>query len=496
MLAWLLGGCAVEETPTQTPRPTVTRIAKTATRPPTRAVPIVTAFPSDLPPTPLPAADGIRYFLDLKLDYAQKTARVIQHISYPNRTNQPLEDLLLIVEPSRRDGVFRLLQAVWDPELRMNFTGDPIQGWTLGDGLLRVPLTAPLSPGEEISFSLEYQLNLPPEPGVLGYSARQVNFGDWYPFLPPLDPDLGWLAYAPNSVGEHLSYPMAEFYVEAEVANAPDGLTTAASAPAQHVGNEDHFHVEAARNFTLSFSPDYGVRHFQQGSIQVFSYAFPESVEAGIAAGETAAKALALYAEYFGPYPHKHLAIVAGNFPDGMEFDGLFFISQTFYDDFEEGHRNLLTILAAHETAHQWWYGLIGNDQAMDPWLDEAIATYCEALYFEEFYPDDLGWWWAFRVNYFSPEIGYLDDSIYQYGSFRPYVDAIYLRGALFMEDLRRQLGDDDFFKALQVYSNSYRGSSVTSEDFFSTIRRVSQVDLESTLLKYFRADYDNLTVP
>jgi hypothetical protein len=35
---------------------------------------------------------------------------------------------------------------------------------------------------------------------------------------------------------------------------------------------------------------------------------------------------------------------------------------------------------ASHEVAHEWFYGLVGDDQARDPWLDEAFATYAEAL--------------------------------------------------------------------------------------------------------------------
>jgi aminopeptidase N len=35
---------------------------------------------------------------------------------------------------------------------------------------------------------------------------------------------------------------------------------------------------------------------------------------------------------------------------------------------------------ASHEVAHQWFYGLVGDDQARDPWLDESFATYAEAL--------------------------------------------------------------------------------------------------------------------
>ena len=33
-----------------------------------------------------------------------------------------------------------------------------------------------------------------------------------------------------------------------------------------------------------------------------------------------------------------------------------------------------------HEVAHQWWYGIVGNDEFHDPWLDEGFATWTERL--------------------------------------------------------------------------------------------------------------------
>ena len=34
--------------------------------------------------------------------------------------------------------------------------------------------------------------------------------------------------------------------------------------------------------------------------------------------------------------------------------------------------------VVTHELAHEWWYALIGDDQAQEPWLDEAFASYAE----------------------------------------------------------------------------------------------------------------------
>ena len=36
-------------------------------------------------------------------------------------------------------------------------------------------------------------------------------------------------------------------------------------------------------------------------------------------------------------------------------------------------------IVLTHELAHEWWYALLGNDQAAAPWLDEGFATWSES---------------------------------------------------------------------------------------------------------------------
>ena len=34
----------------------------------------------------------------------------------------------------------------------------------------------------------------------------------------------------------------------------------------------------------------------------------------------------------------------------------------------------------SHELSHQWWYGIVGDDQFHEPWLDESFATWSEFL--------------------------------------------------------------------------------------------------------------------
>lgn len=139
-----------------------------------------------------------------------------------------------------------------------------------------------------------------------------------------------------------------------------------------------------------------------------------------------------MYADLFGAYPYRRFVIVQGDFPDGMEFTGLVFVSDAWFTSNNGTAQSYLTFITVHEVAHQWWYGRIGSDQAMTPWLDEALATYSEVIFYEEFYPELRDWWWQFRVNNF---VGgryrgkNVDSSVYEFASIRDYINAVYLAG-------------------------------------------------------------------
>jgi len=102
------------------------------------------------------------------------------------------------------------------------------------------------------------------------------------------------------------------------------------------------------------------------------------------------AKALPLYSRLWGSYPHPMFTGVQADFLDGMEYDGLYFLSTDYYNWHKDSQEDFLVALAAHETAHQWFSALVGNDQALQPWLDEALCTYSEVLYYENLYPQAL----------------------------------------------------------------------------------------------------------
>jgi aminopeptidase N len=174
---------------------------------------------------------------------------------------------------------------------------------------------------------------------------------------------------------------------------------------------------------------------------------------------------------------------------DGQEYDGLVFLSSNFYADYNGSARSNLVTIGTHEIAHQWWFGLVGSDQAMEPWLDEAMSVYSERIFYEYNYPKYGDWWWSFRVNYFGPQ-GYVDSSVYSFATFRSYVNAVYLNGANFLEDLRVRIGDEAFFAFLKDYAARFSHGHATTYDFFAVLREHTSKDFSDIMQTYFQGQY------
>ena len=328
---------------------------------------------------------------------------------------------------------------------------------------------------------------------VYGYSNSQTNLVDWYPFLPPYRPGEGWLWRQAGYFGEHQVYEAANTRVTLTLTEAVDGLVLAASVPAAQDRLTYRYDMPLARNFVLSASQHYQVFSQQVGAVTVYSYAFPLHADAGQAVLQHTADALALYSELFGPYPRSSLSAVQADFRDGMEYDGLYFLSGDFYNLYDGTPFGYWTFIAAHETAHQWWYALVGNDQANEPWLDEAMCTFSERLFYENVYPDllfysqpVLDWWQFYRIDYYQPS-GWVNGAIYDYDSFLSYRNAVYLRGAEFLQALRQQMGDEAFFAFLQDYVVQKSYQTATAADFFAILEEHTDQDIRLLLAEYFK---------
>jgi hypothetical protein len=476
--------------PTAIP-PTATSIPPTETESPTET-PLPTKTPTE--PPLLPALERPQYGIDLQLNYTTKAAAVNQTITYPNRTGETLTSLVLAVQPNLWNGGFSLQSLAVD-EL-------PIANYQLENlsQRLEIPLLRPLPPGGTVTLTMTYSLILPQmqaysnpneiRPQIYGYSERQLNLVDWYPFVVPYQPGEGWILHNPWFYGEHLVYDTADFDVTVTFTDGskPQIASSGAEVASGSAGSR-RFKLEAGRTFALSVSTLYKVAQRQVGDVTVFAYYFAFYDAPGEAMLQTTVEALQVFTQKFGPYRHKTMTAVQGDFNDGMEYSAFYFISRDYFNLYDNTPKNYLVIIAAHETAHQWWFDAVADDQALEPWLDETLATYSERIYYENVHPDLVDWWWGYRYFEFQ-KAGFVDTPIYEGGGQRPYWDKTYLTGARFMEDLRQRVGDEIFFAFLKDYYNQFAGKRATAADFFRVFRENSAADISDLMAKYFQKTY------
>jgi hypothetical protein len=452
---------------------------------PSTAIPVSPAAdPRAETPGPSSTPEREKYTLDVVVEYDRHLVTVEETIVYPNHSGETLNALTMAIAANLWPNCFSIQDIQVD--------GSRAAGYLLNAHRLDIPLQAALPPGSVSTIRLRYTLSLPYldqvnslRARIFGYSDLQMNLVNWYPFVVPFR-DGGWLIREPWSHGEYLVYPMADFEVNLVFKNPGSGLVVAASGTADQIGEFTRFTLTGGRAFALSISRDFQVSSMQVGETTVYSYYFPIYQEAAEAAMFASAQAIQLYSQRFGPYPHKTLSVVLADFKDSMEFSGLYFHSRSFYDLYDGTPSNYLTFVAAHETAHQWWFDQVASDQAQEPWLDESLTTYCESLYYETYRPDLLPWWWSARIDFFQPQ-GNIDIPVYEGQNDDTYKQIVYFNGARFFGDLRERIGDPAFFAFLQAYLAQGRGRIVTRADFFRILDEHTDVDYSDLLRAYFR---------
>ncbi len=427
------------------------------------------------------------YDLEAELDVARRTVRVRQRLEYPNRSGDALPDLVPAVAPNRRPGVFTLDELAMD--------GAPLApGCCLDGAALRLPLPQPLPPGGQAVVTLSYTLRLPPLPaqaigagGALGWTLRQINLGEWLP-LAAVRKDGQWYVPPAGAVGEDALHDAADFDLAVTLTGLPPLAEPQIIAPGTRTvgGGVHRFHLERSRTIAWVVSSQMAVATAPAGDVPVESYFFPAHERAGQAALRVAAAALQQFSQLFGPYPYPSLAVVEGDFLDGMEYCGLVFVGRDYYGAYDGSAANYLTAITAHEVAHQWWHCRVGNDPVAEPWLDEALATFAELLFYEAHFPQALPWWWNVRVQRFQPR-GWVNRAASEFSTLRAYIDAVYLRGALMLHELRAQMGAPALQAAFLDYATRYDGQIATGDALWAILERHSSAPLDHVRARYWR---------
>jgi aminopeptidase N len=147
-----------------------------------------------------------------------------------------------------------------------------------------------------------------------------------------------------------------------------------------------------------------------------------------------------------------------------------------------------LEYITVHETAHQWWYGIVGSNQVGEAWLDEGLTEYSTILYFEKKYGPDTakGLFENLIKKRYDGYVAAAEEgpganiqgTLEEYRDSEQYHTLVYCGGALIFQNLRDIMGDEKFFRVLEVYYRNYAFQNATAEDFIRIIENMGDNSL------------------
>lgn len=358
--------------------------------------------------------------------------------------------------------------------------------------LLKVVLNTQLYPNDFVSVEISYKITIPNVLHRFGYNDNTINLGNIYPIACVFDGN-GWDKNPYNANGDPfysnlanynviLTYPkdyiLANTGTKTETTQLDDKQTTKIYAP-------------AVRDFCMVLSKNFLIENVQIDNTCVeYFYYDDKNLTNSLT---TIKKAMSTFNQTFGTYPYSTLAVVKTGFIyGGMEYPNLVMISDNLQD--YQDYTNTIV----HEIAHQWWYGLVGNNQFENAWLDESLAEYSTVIFYEQNPEYGIERETAIKnatksytmfVDIFEDVFNKIDTSMNrrldQFGNEPEYVYAVYVRGMLMFDDVRNLVGDRLFFKSLQTYFEKYKGQNATPENLISVFENTAGKRIKQIFVSY-----------
>ncbi len=304
---------------------------------------------------------------------------------------------------------------------------------TVSDQTIVVPLGGVLPAGGSMTVRVRYLATLRTTLSGSNWLFTKANgIVDLYRWLPWVSkktpftrPNHGDPFVTPSSPSVRVTVVTTRKLVLAttgnKVSTSADGLTKVYTA-------------QNVRDFTVTAAVDYKTKQRVVGDNIVRVYYRRGAPAAAMLDG--AADAFKAYEARLGAYPYPVFKVVQSAGAYGMESPGLIWIPTGV-------SRSNLRYLTAHETAHQWFYSLVGSDQARQPFADEAAADFIAR--------------YVTKMKRGSRcAAGRLDLSIYKYTS-ACYYERVYIQGGNILDKARKQMGSAAFWAALRGYVAAHR---------------------------------------
>lgn len=447
------------------------------------------------------------YKMDIEFNPKEKNYTGNQIVTYINNTDVELREIYFHLYPNAYkridtapvlfDEIERAFPQGFEPgyidieKLLVDNEGVNFNIEGEGDTILKIDLEEPLKPKEKVEIKIEYTGVLPPAEDRFGYGEKTYNFGNWYPIACVYD-EKGWNKDPYYSIGDPFYSDISNYDI---TITTPKDMILASSGNILSEENKNGkkvWNIEGRliRDFAWVCSKDFIVENREVDGTLIKIYFLENIPRLNKEVCDMAEKSIKTFNNKFGQYPYGQYSVVMNSFPSGMEYPGLVYISENYCTMATKG---FLEIIIVHETAHQWWYGVVGNDQIAEGWLDESLATYSEVIYIGENYGEEQ------REDYYdvmvveSYERGkeFLGNDerilkpLSEFNDWSDYGSLAYSKGAMFINSIKEDFGEEIIYDILNKYYKEYKFLNATTEDFLKVCEEVTGESFEDRADKW-----------
>ena len=339
----------------------------------------------------------------------------------------------------------------------------------INNEVLVVNFDKELFPDDRVNITLDYVVTLPNCWHRFGYGDDTYNFGNFYPIASIYENGEFYYCQYKNN-GDPFYSDMANYNVKL---TCNKDFVVATSGKQTNVEitetNKKITSVEAkaVRDFAFVLSKKFEVISKNVSGVNVSYYYYDD--EFANKNLQVAADSIKTFSDLFGKYPYETMSVVKTDFiHGGMEYPNLVYISDAVED--EKEYLNVIV----HETAHQWWYNMVGSNACEYAWMDEGLTEYSTLLFYKKntSYGVDVK---SSLNNSLSSYILFCEIYKSVYGDFDEhmtknvnefkgdleYVYITYVKGVLFFDSLNDLVGNKNFIKALRLYfkENCYKNA-------------------------------------
>ena len=345
--------------------------------------------------------------------------------------------------------------------------------------ILSVALTEEIFPEECVEISIDFTLNLANVISRTGINKDTINLANFYPILCARDDD-GFYECVYYTTGDPFYSDCADYKVKISldenyrVASSGKEISSACEGGKLTAIYE----IKNARSFAFVLSKGFEKISAKTCGVDINYYYYADATPTQSL--EYAIKSMEFFHETFGEYPYPTYSVVQTKFVQGgMEFPALVMISDGL-DARSYGE------VIVHETAHQWWQSVVGNNEIEYGFLDEGLAEYSVVLFYENFSEYGL----SREVLVKSAEetykvyctvadkvFGKVDTSMMrslkEFQTEYEYVNMAYIKPCIMYDTLRTTLGETRFFNGLKRYYQNYKFKNATPHDLVGAFEKV-----------------------